>query len=257
MKINAKDYVNSILPSWVKNKKIIITGGTTGIGRATALLLAAMGNDILICGHHQNQLDDTLRDFNQLECTGKMEGIVVDLATEEGIHMLFRTFDEQYDRLDILINNAAIAFQSVKDGSYSDQANLLRTNVLAYLACTQAALLRMEPRGTGHILNVGSMSADVREAQSSVYVCSKGGIQAFTESLRKEANPKGIQVSLVEPGSVGTDMQPFSPDEQQEKIDHLEMLYAEDIARTIAYILSQPLRTSIVHTQVKPLRQII
>ncbi len=148
MKINAKDYVNSILPSWVKNKKIIITGGTTGIGRATALLLAAMGNDILICGHHQNQLDDTLRDFNQLECTGKMEGIVVDLATEEGIHMLFRTFDEQYDRLDILINNAAIAFQSVKDGSYSDQAYLLRTNVLAYLACTQAALLRMEPRGT-------------------------------------------------------------------------------------------------------------
>ncbi|WP_286767556.1 MULTISPECIES: hypothetical protein [Sphingobacterium] len=52
-------------------------------------------------------------------------------------------------------------------------------------------------------------------------------------------------------------MQPFSPEEQQEKIDHLEMLYAEDIARTIAYILSQPLRTSIVHTQVKPLRQII
>ncbi len=257
METNSSAYINSVIPEWIKNKNILITGGTTGIGRATALLLASMGNHIFICGHHQHQLDDTLRDFNTLNTTGSLEGVVLDLATEEGIQKLFDRFDSMYDQLDILVNNAAIAYQSVKEGSYSDQAYLLRANILAYLACTKAALERMEPKGSGHIVNVGSMSADVREAQSSVYVCSKGGIQAFTESLRKEVNPKGIQVSLIEPGAVGTDMQPFSPAEQREKIAALEMLYAEDIARSIAFIVSQPLRTSVVSMQVKPLLQII
>lgn len=254
---NLNDYVNSIIPTWIKNKKIMVTGGTTGIGRATALLLAALGNDVLICGHHEQQLEDTLRDFDKLNVGGSLTGIVIDLATEEGIQELFKKFDSMYDRLDILINNAAIAFQSVKDGSYNDQAYILRTNVLAYLACAQAALYRMEPRGSGHIVNVGSMSADIREAQSSVYVCTKGGIQAFTESLRKEANPKGIQISLIEPGAVGTDMQPYPPDEQRKKIETMEMLFAEDIARAIVFTISQPIRTSIVSMQVKPLRQII
>ncbi|PUV24292.1 MULTISPECIES: SDR family oxidoreductase [Sphingobacterium] len=254
---NFNDYVNSVIPPWVKDKKIMITGGTTGIGRATALLLAALGNDVFICGHHEQQLHDTLRDFEELNAPGLLTGIAIDLATEDGIRELFEKFDQMYDQLDILINNAAIAFQSVKDGSYNDQAYILRTNVLAYLACAQAALYRMEPRGAGHIVNVGSMSADIREAQSSVYVCTKGGIQAFTESLRKEANPKGIQISLIEPGSVGTDMQPYSPTEQRKKIESMEMLYAEDIARSIVFMLSQPERTSVVSMQVKPLRQII
>ena len=257
MKTNAMDYTKSILPIWIQNKKIIITGGTTGIGRATALLMTALGNDVLICGDHQHHLEDTLRDHEDLNTSGTLHGIILDLATEEGIHMLFNKFDNLYGHLDILINNAAIAFQTVKDGNYSDQVYLLRTNILAYLACTQAALSMMEPRGAGHIVNIGSMSADTREAQSSVYVCSKGGIQAFTESLRKEANPKGIQVSLIEPGSVGTDMQPLTPEEQRSKIEAMEMLYAEDIARVIAFTLSQPTRTSVVSMQVKPLRQII
>jgi NADP-dependent 3-hydroxy acid dehydrogenase YdfG len=257
MRTNPTDYVNSIIPIWIKGKKILITGGTTGIGRATALLLAALGNDILICGHHQQQLEDTMHDFNQLNATGSLHGLVVDLATEEGVQELFKKFDSLYDQLDILINNAAIAFQTVKDGTYADQDYLLRVNILAYLACARFALHRMEPRGSGHIVNVGSMSADVREAQSSVYVSSKGAIQAFTESLRKEVNPKGIQVSLIEPGSVGTDMQPYPPEEQQKKIDDMEMLYAEDIARAIAFMLSQPMRTTVVSMQVKPLLQII
>lgn len=257
MTMNASDYTNTVIPPWITGKKILITGGTTGIGRATALLLASLGNDILICGHHQQQLDDTLRDYRQLNGPGNLHGIVVDLATEEGIKKLFDEFDRLYPQLDILINNAAIPFQAVKEGTYADQAYLLRTNVLAYLACTQSALFRMEPRRSGHIINIGSMSADIREADSSVYVCSKGGIQAFTEALRKEANPKGIQISLIEPGSVGTDMQPYSPEEQQKKIDAKEMLYAEDIAQAVAFILSQPSRTAIVTMQIKPLLQII
>ena len=254
---NLNDYVNSIIPTWIKDKTIMITGGTTGIGRATALLLAALGNDVFICGHHEQQLQDTLRDFEELNALGSLTGIAIDLATEEGIRELFEKFDRTYDQLDILINNAAIAFQSVKEGNYTDQAYILRINILAYFACAQAALHRMEARGAGHIVNIGSMSADIREAQSSVYVCTKGGIQAFTESLRKEANPKGIQISLIEPGSVGTDMQPYSPEEQRKKIEAMEMLFAEDIARAILFTLSQPVRTSVVSMQVKPLRQII
>jgi NADP-dependent 3-hydroxy acid dehydrogenase YdfG len=106
-------------------------------------------------------------------------------------------------------------------------------------------------------LNIGSMSADVREEGSSVYVATKAGIQGFSESLRKELNPKNIKVTLIEPGAVDTDMQPGSQSEKQEQMDSLEMMPAEDIAMAVAFCLAQHERCDIVGMQIKPHLQII
>jgi NADP-dependent 3-hydroxy acid dehydrogenase YdfG len=113
----------------------------------------------------------------------------------------------------------------------------------------------MKSRKQGHIIHVGSMSADVREKNSSVYVATKSAVQGFTEALRKEVNEMGIKVSLIEPGSVGTDMQEETPQEQRQKQARGEMLTAEDIARCVEYCLVQPARCDVVVVQIRPHKQ--
>ena len=114
------------------------------------------------------------------------------------------------------------------------------------MAMAHEAIERMKARGQGHIVNIGSMSADVREKGSSVYVTTKAAIQGFSEALRKEVNPLGIKVTLIEPGSVGTDMQPESPAEQRQKEEKMEMLKAEDLAACVLYTITQPKRCDVV-----------
>ncbi|UEG51694.1 SDR family oxidoreductase [Mucilaginibacter daejeonensis] len=244
-------------PVSVVGKTIIVTGGTTGIGRATALLLASEGANVLIAGSDQAHLDDVLKDVAGMELAGSLNGIATDLSTEQGIIELFKAIDELSGGIDVFINNAALAYQGISDGEYTEWQRVVNTNLLGYLACTHYALDRMRPQKNGHIVNIGSMSADVREKDSSVYVATKAAIQGFSESLRKEVNEQGIRVTLIEPGAVGTDMQPVSvPDQQKQEQQHAMML-AEDIARTVLFAVTLPERAEVVELKIKPRLQII
>lgn len=241
-------------PVSVEGKSIVITGGTTGIGRATAHLLAAKGAKVLIAGTDQEHLDSAL---SLTEVNGSLRGVIADLSTEEGIQKLFAAADEYLSGLDVFINNAALAYQGVSDGNYAEWQKVVNTNLLSYIACTHFALERMAPEGRGHIVNIGSMSADVREQNSSVYVATKAGIQGFSESLRKEVNEKGIKVTLFEPGAVGTDMQPVSVPDQKKQQENKEMMKAEDIAYAVLYVLTQPRQAEVAELKIKPHLQII
>lgn len=236
----------------ISGKCILLTGGTTGIGRATALLLASMGAKVLLTGQDQAHLEDTLKDAGKLDVGDKIRGIIADMSTSEGIEKIFSELDSHFDNLDVLINNAALAYQSIAEGNYNEWEYIIKTNLLGYLACSNRAIQKMKARKAGHIVNIGSMSADVREKGSSVYVATKAGIQGFSESLRKEVNELGIKVSLIEPGAVGTDMQPSTPEEQREKQKNLEMLTAEDIAYSVLYCLAQPPRCDVVELKIRP-----
>lgn len=241
----------------ISNKSILITGGTTGIGRATSLLLASLGANILITGQDQAHLEDTLRDAGKMGVGDKIRGIIADMSTPEGITHIFKEVDNLFGGLDVLINNAALAYQSITEGSYSEWEHIIKTNLLGYLACSNHAIEKMKARKAGHIINIGSMSADVREKGSSVYVATKSGIQGFSESLRKEVNESGIKLTLIEPGVVGTDMQPSTPEEQRQKEKDQEMLQAEDIAYSVLYCLAQPTRCDVVELKIRPHLQMI
>ena len=235
----------------VADKSILITGGTTGIGRATAILLASQGAKVLIFGRHQNDLDEAMKDIR--EAGGQVLGLTADVSDPEDIQRVFQEFDEQMDKLDILINNAALGYGSITEGGYPEWDYILRTNLLGYMAMTHEAVERMKAGGWGHIVNIGSMSADEREKDSSVYVATKAGIQGFSEALRKEVNPLGIKVTLIEPGAVGTDMQSeYSPAEQRGRIKEMKMLRAEDIAASVLYTITQPKRCDVVSLQIRP-----
>ena len=234
----------------VVGKGIIVTGGTTGIGRATARLLASRGAKVLIFGRHEEELNDAMNDLRH--AGSDVHGMIADASKLEDIKRIFEAADAKLGRVDVLVNNAALAAGSVAEGAYEDWEYVVRTNLLGYMACAHEAITRMKKQGSGHIVNIGSMSANVREEGSSVYVATKSGIQGFSEALRKEVNRNGIKVTLIEPGSVGTDMQQPSPEEQRQKEEQGEMLRAEDIAACVYYCLIQPKRCDVVEVRIRP-----
>jgi NAD(P)-dependent dehydrogenase (short-subunit alcohol dehydrogenase family) len=243
--------------SELSGRQVLITGGTTGIGRELALQIAGLGGKVFISGTDEQHLTDTIGDSGE-ERTGGVQGITADMSTNDGITQLFEEADKYFDgELDVLINNAAVAYNSAMDGSYADWKRVVDINLLGYIACTNEAAKRMMKNGRGHIVLIGSMSADVREQGSSVYVATKSGIQGFAESLRKEVNEKGIRVTLIEPGAVDTDMQPQSTDDKKKATEEHEMLRAEDISAAVIYALSQDERCNVAEIRLRPRLQLI
>ena len=236
-------------PGTVAGKAVLITGGTTGIGRATALLLAARGARVLIFGRHQAELQDALGDINP---AGAVCGLVADQARHGDVRRVFREVDEKFGGLDILINNAAVPARSVLDTTYEEWLYVFQTNLMGYVDCSREAVDRMKQKGEGHIINVGSLSAEVRDAGEDVYTATKTGIRGFTESLRKSVNQHGIKVTLVEPGLVGTDLLEMPVEKQRQRQKELKMLKAEDIAECIYYCLVQPRRCDVIAVQIRP-----
>lgn len=246
--------IHTVVESLV-DKRILITGGTTGIGRAIAVLLGSYGANIFTFGRHQEPLNEVLAAVR--ETGSRAEGIIADSTRPEDVARVFQQVDETLGGLDMLVNCAALGGGSIEEMADEDWRYVIETNLVGYLATTKEAMSRMASQQQGHIVLVGSMSADVREEGSSVYVATKSAIQGFAESLRKEVNQKGIKVSLIEPGAVGSDMQSTTPEEEREGQEKGEMLRAEDIAVCVHYILTQPQRCDVVSVQIRPHLQLI
>jgi NADP-dependent 3-hydroxy acid dehydrogenase YdfG len=249
--MDASLFSNDASVANLAGKTVIVTGGTTGIGRATARLLASTGARLLICGRHEKEMSEALADM-----PSGVRGMLTDLSTLDGVKELFRRADREFDGLDILINNAALPVRGTAEVDPKDIEYVIRSNLLNYVQCTRQALERMMARKAGHIVFIGSMSADVRAEGESTYAATKGGIQAFAGSLRKEVNQAGIRISLIQPGSVGTDMQKDKAT-HADQAQQLTMLKAEDIASCVQYCLIQPPRCDVVAMDVRPHLQAI
>jgi NADP-dependent 3-hydroxy acid dehydrogenase YdfG len=136
-----------------------------------------------------------------------------------------------------------------------DWRYVIDTNLTGTLASARGAIKRMETQGGGHLLFVGSISAEIKAEGESVYSATKAGIQAFAETLRKEVASKNIRISVVQPGSVATPMQECSDDEKRQALEAREMLHAEDVADAIEFILTRPERADVVTLRIEPLLQ--
>lgn len=242
-------------PANLAGKRVIVTGGTTGVGRATARLLVPKGCRVFICGRDEGHLADALQAIRAEG--GDIGGVAADVATAEGVRCLFAEADAWLGGLDIAILNAGIgANGSLTTMSHEECRQVVEVNLLSYITCSLEAFRRMSGNG-GHVVMTGSMSAHVFEEGAAVYVATKSGVRGFATSLRKEANPLGIKVSLIEPGSIGTDMVDESPERQREMIEELLMLRAEDVASAIHFMLCQPENCDVVTLQLRPHLQLI
>lgn len=231
----------------LKVRRIVVTGGTTGIGRAIAVLLASEGARLHICGRNPQHLQDALDRIGEV---GDGQGTSIDLAEEGAVPRYFDDAVQALGGLDVAVINAAIAAEGLTDMSADDLRYAIATDFTAYLTSAHAAI----DKGATDLVLIGSMSAHVLGPGSTVYAGIKAGIAGFAEALRREVGPKGIRVSLVEPGKTGADMQlPDIPVEEQRKMIHDQtMLRAEDIAVGVHYILTQPQRTVVQQLTIVP-----
>ncbi len=233
----------------LEGRRALITGGTTGIGRAIAILLASEGAKVFICGRNAQHLDDALQRIGEV---GSGDGISVDLAKREDVAKFFEAAENYLGEIDMAIINAAVPAEDLAGTSEDDIYYQTAVDFTAYIATAKAAVDRMA--GGSDIVFIGSMSAVSREAGSSVYVAAKSGIEGFAKSLREELAEKDIKVGLIEPGLTGADLQypEHPPEKQRELINREEMLRAEDIAASVHFMLTQPRRTAVSLMRVEP-----
>lgn len=236
----------------LSGRKAVITGGTSGIGRAIAVLLASGGVDVFVCGRDAQHLNDGLKRIREV---GKGDGINVDLAEEDGVERFLAAAQDYFGAFDIAIINAAIPAKGVTQMSAKELRYAIAVDFTAYLETAHAAAEAMGDHGD--IVFIGSMSAHLLGPGSSVYAGMKAGIAGFAEALRKELGSKGIKVCNVEPGKTGADFQypSFTAEEQAKQINKDWMLRAEDIAVACHYLLTQPRRAVVQQITIAPRTQ--
>ena len=234
-------------------KRAAITGGTTGIGRAIAVLLASYGVKVFVCGRDENHLGDALARINE---EGEGSGISLDLAEPDASGRFFGAAQAYLGGLDIAVINAAVPASGLDQMSEDELRYAIATDFTAYLLSAHHAKEAMKGAG-GDMVLIGSMSAHVLGPGSTVYAGIKAGIAGFSEALRRELGEHDIRVTLVEPGKTGADFQyPDIPaDKQREMIGKEAMLRAEDIAVAVHYAVTQPARTVVQQITVTPIKQ--
>ena len=235
-------------------RRAIVTGGTTGIGRAIAVLLASEGARVHVCGRDPGHLADALDRIAQV---GEGAGSAIDLADPETLSRYFAEATAWLGGLDIAVINAAVPADALGETDAAALRYQIATDFTAYLLAAHAALDRFDGAGDlkGDVVLIGSMSAHVLSGGSTIYAGAKAGIAGFAEALRREQRPHGVRVSLIEPGFTGSDFQDARkyPDEKKRKlIGEAKMLRAEDIAAAVHFVLTQPPRTVVQQITMVP-----
>lgn len=252
--ISAKDAHTQTLA--LTGRRAVVTGGSTGIGRAIAVLLASGGATVFIGGSDQGHVDDALARIREV---GTGEGIALDLSQEDNVSRFLAAATDAIGGYDIVVANAAEAAEGLSDMDEAAVRHAVSLNFTQYLLLARAGAEAMGADGDagGDIVLIGSMSAYALGPKSTVYAGIKHGLQGFSIALRRELGPKGIRVALVEPGLTGSDMQypDISADKQREMIGKDEMLRAEDIAVGVHYLLTQPRRAVIQRLTIAPRMQ--
>ena len=229
------------------NKTIIISGASRGIGRATALLLARNGANIVATARNADEL-------STLEAEGNGRIVVVpgDVASETDMQFVVQTALDHFGSIDVVINNAGVgAFKNVEEISVEEWDSVMATNVKGTFLLTKAALPALKAQGSGHIVVVASDVAKRTFAGGSLYTASKYAQEAFMGALRKEVRPHGIKVSGVYSGLVDSHFHAKGHGHETSK----DYLQSEDMAESMLFILSRPAHVVIDEFMVHPIAQ--
>jgi NADP-dependent 3-hydroxy acid dehydrogenase YdfG len=238
----------------------MITGATTGFGKATAEKFAANGYNIIITGRRKDLLDELENKLNAFG-TIKVLSLCFDVRRKEEVESVINNLPEDWKNIDVLVNNAglAVGLSHIQDGDSEDWDRMIDTNVKGLLYVTRAVSPLMVARNKGHIFNIGSIAGKDVYENGNAYCASKFAVGALSKAMRIDMLKNNIRVTLIAPGMAETEFSivRFNGDEQRAKNVYkgFDALTAEDIAGVIYYCATLPENVCINELEITPTQQ--
>jgi NADP-dependent 3-hydroxy acid dehydrogenase YdfG len=248
------------MASSLEGQVVAITGASSGIGEATAEMLAQAGAAVALGARRADRLSALAKHIESKG--GRALAIPMDVTREEEARGFVERAHKELGRLDVLVNNAGVMLLGPIYGAKIEEwRRMVDVNILGLLYCTHAAFPIMAAQGGGHIVNISSVAGRHANAGFAVYNFTKFGVCGFSEALRQEGLAAKIRVTVIEPGYVDTELQSHSthpavgPATQKIREEIGEVLKSEDIARGILYAISQPPHVSVNEVLIRPTGQ--
>jgi NADP-dependent 3-hydroxy acid dehydrogenase YdfG len=238
-------------------KTVLITGATSGIGKATAFELAKKKYNLIICGRRKERLTIIEKELSRFT---KVASLCFDVRDKKAVFSEIDSLSGEFKEIDILINNAGNAhgLDPVQSGDLEDWDAMMDINVKGLLYVSKAIIPEMTKRAKGHIINIGSSAGKEVYPKGAVYCASKHAVIAITDGMRIDLNPFGIKVTAINPGLVETEFSKvrFKGSYKADNVyKGYKALQAEDIAEIIAFALSRPAHVNIADLLVFPTAQ--
>lgn len=235
----------------------VVTGGGTGIGAATCDQLGEAGVRVVVVGRRSAVVEaraDAVR-----RAGGDAIAIAADVRVWGDMERVMRAATDRYGKVDVFVANAAVVdHTAIAEADPAEWQDLIATNVLGVMYGTRAVLPQMLARGAGHIVIVSSVSGRVTYVGEPAYVSSKHATVAFADCLRQEVSPRGIRVTLIEPGLVDTPLVRAHLEEVSRVVPGgVRPLDSADCARAILFALQQPPHCSINELVLRPTAQLV
>lgn len=230
------------------NKTVLITGATSGIGKATAQLLAQNNYNLILCGRRKNRLEELEKELSQLT---KVYSLEFDVSDKKTVFEKINSLPEAFSKIDILINNAGNAhgLDPIQDGDLDDWENMIDINLKGLLYVSKAIIPKMIAQKSGHIINIGSTAAKQVYPNGNVYCATKHAVDALNKAMKMDLNPYGIRVGAIHPGLVETEFSQVRFKGDIEKASNVYKgftpLKPEDIADIIHFVISRPYHVNI------------
>jgi len=236
-------------------KTAVVTGASSGIGEATARLLAQQGCNVALAARREDRLKDLAAQLGE----GAL-AVPTDVTDPAACEALVSRAVERFGSVDVLVANAGLGlYGSIPDGDPEDWRRMFEVNVLGVLYATRAAVRHMLDRGSGDVVLVSSLAGRrVPRADGTVYAATKHALTAVAEGLRMDVSGKGVRVINVEPGLVRTEFpeSSFGSADQYYAEKEYSPIEAEDVAAAILYAVEQPPRVSVNEILVRPTEQL-
>lgn len=242
------------------NKNIMITGATSGFGKAIAEKFAQMGYNIIPTGRRKDRLD-TLKSELENRFNVQVYPLNFDIRSRREVESCVEGLKEKFHSIDVLVNNAGLAagLSTIDEGDVDDWDVMIDTNIKGLLYVTKTVLPLLKKSAAPHIINVGSTAGKVAYKNGNVYCATKFAVDALNQSMRIDLLPYGIKVTAINPGLAETEFSLVRFKGDKEKADSvysdLEPLTANDIADIAYYTASLPRHVCISDLTVTCLNQ--
>lgn len=244
----------------IQNQTALITGATSGFGKATAHALAEMNVNLILLGRRHERLQELQQTLSNTYPQLRIQTIALDVRKYDGVRKTLEAIMVKTP-IDILINNAGLAsgLGSIVDGDLDDWEKMIDTNLKGLLYVSRTVLPQMKQRNQGHVINIGSMAGNTTYPNGNVYCATKAAVHTLGQAMNIDLTGTGIRVCTLAPGAANTEFSEVRFHGDKDKADAVyqgfQPLLSEDVADMIVYVLNAPAHVNIQKIDMMPTAQ--